>query len=90
MANIKSAKKRAETSERNRIRNIAIKSSVKTAVKRVLEAIKASDSEKIPATLSKAYSIIDKAVIKGVLHRNTAARKKSRLTQQINKLEAAK
>ncbi|EKE02161.1 MAG: hypothetical protein ACD_20C00418G0003 [uncultured bacterium] len=88
MANIKSAKKRAEIAERNRERNIAIKSSVKTAVRRVFEAIKENNVEKIQAALSKAYSVIDKAITKGVLHRNTAARKKSRLTRHAQKQEA--
>ena len=87
MANIKSAKKRAETSERNRQRNISIRSSVRTAVRRVFEAIKASDMEKVKEALSKAYSVIDKAVTKGVLHKNTAARKKSRLTRHSTKQE---
>jgi len=88
LANIKSAKKRAEIAERNRERNIAIKSSVKTAVRRVFEAIKENNVEKIQAALSKAYSVIDKAITKGVLHRNTAARKKSRLTRHAQKQEA--
>ena len=87
MANIKSAKKRAEIAERNRERNIAIKSSVKTAVRRVFEAIKENNVEKIQVALSKAYSVIDKAITKGVLHRNTAARKKSRLTRHAQKQE---
>lgn len=85
MANIKSAKKRAEIAERNRLRNVSIKSAVKTAVRRVLEAIKAANTEELTAALNKAYSVIDKAVSKGVLHKNTAARKKSRITRHINK-----
>ena len=89
MANIKSAKKRAEIAERNRERNIAIKSSVKTAVRRVFEAIKENNVEKVQTALSKAYSVIDKAITKGVLHRNTAARKKSRLTRHAQKQEVA-
>ncbi len=87
MPNIKSAKKRVEVTERNRSRNVALKSSIKTAVRRVYEAIKAADIEKIKTALSKAYSTIDKAVSKGVLHRNTAARKKSRLTRHVAKNE---
>ena len=86
MPNIKSAIKRVEIAERNKERNIAIKSSVRTAVRRVLEAVKAVDKENITVVLNKAYSVIDRAVSKGVLHRNTAARKKSRLTRQANKL----
>jgi len=87
LPNIKSAKKRVEVTERNRSRNVALKSSIKTAVRRVYEAIKAADIEKIKTALSKAYSTIDKAVSKGVLQRNTAARKKSRLTRHVAKNE---
>ncbi|MDD3013983.1 MAG: 30S ribosomal protein S20 [Candidatus Gastranaerophilales bacterium] len=85
MANIKSSKKRAEISERNRLKNVSIKSAVKTAIRKVLEAVKAAKTEDITATLNKAYSVIDKAVSKGVLHKNTAARKKSRITRHLNK-----
>jgi len=87
LPNIKSAKKRVEVTERNHSKNVALKSSIKTAIRRVYEAIKAADLEKIKAALSKAYSTIDKAVSKGVLHRNTAARKKSRLTRHVAKNE---
>ena len=85
MANIKSAKKRAEISERNRLKNVSIKSAVKTAIRKVLEAVKAAKLEELTVALNKAYSVIDKAVSKGVLHKNTAARKKSRITRHINK-----
>ncbi len=86
MPNIKSAKKRVKTTERNRQRNVAIKSALKTSVKKVFEAIKNDeDLEKIQANVNKAYSVIDKAVTKGVLHKNTAARKKSRLTRHVNR-----
>jgi small subunit ribosomal protein S20 len=89
LANIKSAKKRAEIAVRNNERNVAVKSSIKTAIKRVLDALKLNDNEKVKAALNKAYGVIDKAVSKGVLHKNTAARKKSRLTRHINKQETA-
>ena len=85
MANIKSAKKRVNIAERNRLRNVSIRSAVKTAVRKVLEAVKSANSEEITVALNKAYSVIDKAVSKGVLHKNTAARKKSRITRHINK-----
>ena len=88
MANIKSAKKRVLTAERNRLRNVAFKSSIKTAVKKVLELAKAEDKEALNSAMSKAYQLCDKAVSKGVLHKNTAARKKSRLTKAVNKLQA--
>jgi len=85
LANIKSAKKRVNIAERNRLRNVSIRSAVKTAVRKVLEAVKSANSEEITVALNKAYSVIDKAVSKGVLHKNTAARKKSRITRHINK-----
>ena len=84
MPNIKSAEKRVDVSERNKLRNISIKTSVKNAVKKVYEATK-EKAEKIQETVNKAYSLIDKAVSKGVLHKNTAARKKSRLVGHVNK-----
>lgn len=86
MANIKSAKKRVLIAEKNRIRNVAFKSSIKTAMKKVLELASGEDKEALSAALSKAYKLCDKAVSKGILHKNTAARKKSRLTLAVNKL----
>ena len=88
MANIKSSKKRVLIAERNRLRNVAVKSSIKTAVKKVLELSTADDKDALNAALSKVYQLCDKAVSKGVLHKNTAARKKSRLTKDINKLQS--
>jgi small subunit ribosomal protein S20 len=91
LPNIKSAKKRVEVAEKNRLRNVAFKSSIKTAVKKVLESLSAGDENTIQEKLSKVYQLLDKAVSKGILHKNTVARKKSRLTQKINKdLVAAK
>lgn len=84
MANIKSAQKRILVAERNHERNVAAKSAIKTAVKKVLVAIKDGQAEEAKAALSVAYKLYDKAVGKGILHRNTAARKKSRLTKKVN------
>jgi len=86
MANIKSAKKRVLIAEANRQRNVAWKSSIKTAMKKALELAQAGDKEAVSAALSKAYQLCDKAVSKGILHKNTAARKKSRLTLAVKKL----
>ena len=88
MANIKSAKKRILIAEKNRVRNVAFKTSIKTAVKKVLELANGDDKDALNASLSKAYQLCDKAVSKGILHKNTAARKKSRLTKAVNKLQA--
>ena len=86
MANIKSAKKRVLIAEANRQRNVAWKSSIKTAFKKVLELAQGDDKDALNTALSKAYQLCDKAVSKGILHKNTAARKKSRLTLAVKKL----
>ena len=88
MANIKSAKKRVLIAERNRVRNVAFKTSIKTAVKKVLELAKAEDKDALNSALSRAYQLCDKAVVKGILHKNTAARKKSRLVLAIKRANA--
>ena len=86
MANIKSAKKRVLIAEANRQRNVAFKTSIKTAIKKALELAGGKDKEALNTALSKVYQLCDKAVVKGILHKNTAARKKSRLTLAIKKM----
>ncbi len=86
MANIKSAKKRVLVAQRNTERNTAFKTSIKTAIKKVLTVAKSEDKAELNALLSKVYQLCDKAVSKGILHKNTAARRKSRLTKAINKI----
>lgn len=86
MANIKSSKKRILTAERNAERNVAFKSSIKTAMKKALELGKAGESKDLQAAVAKVYQLCDKAVGKGILHKNTAARKKSRLVIALKKL----
>lgn len=88
MANIKSAKKRILTAERNRLKNVAVKSEIKTAVRKTLELAQAKNEAELKTELNRVYKLCDKAVSKGVLHKNTAARKKSRLTIATNKLLA--
>ncbi|MDO5306303.1 MAG: 30S ribosomal protein S20 [bacterium] len=87
MANIKSAKKRVLIAEVNRQRNVAFKTSIKTAIKKALALATESDKEALNASISRVYQLCDKAVSKGILHKNTAARKKSRLVLAIKKLE---
>ena len=87
MANIKSAKKRVLIAEANRQRNVAFKTSIKSAVKKALALAVESDKEALNSAVSKVYQLCDKAVSKGILHKNTAARKKSRLVLAIKKLE---
>jgi small subunit ribosomal protein S20 len=94
VANIKSAIKRIEIAERNRLENRSYKSAVKTLTKNYLSAVEAhqatpdADTQKqVEATMSAAFSKIDKAVKRGVLHPNTGARKKSRLARALNAQE---
>ena len=84
LANIGSAKKRINTTAKKTLRNKMIKSRTKTAIKKVYTA--SASGGDATAALSQATASIDKAASKGVLHKNTAARKKSRLQRMINKL----
>lgn len=86
MANIKSAKKRILVNRTKAERNKAIKSGVKTAVKKVNAAIEAGDKAAASAALLNATSTIDKATSKGVYHKNTSSRKVSRLAAAVNKM----
>lgn len=96
MANIKSAKKRVLIAERNRLRNKAYKSAVKTLTKKYLAAVSQHAAEpssetlqEVQTTMSAAFSKIDKAVKRGVLHTNNGARRKSRLAKVLKQHEAA-
>ena len=84
MANIKSAKKRILVNQTKAERNKAIKSSVKTAVKKVDAAVAAGDKAAAEAALPVAIGEISKAASKGIYHKNTAARKVSRITKAVN------
>lgn len=86
MANIKSAKKRILVAQKRTERNKAIRSKVKTSIKKVEAAVAANDKAAAKDALANAVSTIDKAAQKGVYHKNTAARKVSRLTIAVNKL----
>lgn len=86
MANIKSAKKRILVNKTKAERNKAIKSGVKTAMKKVLAAVESGDKALAQEALTAATATIDKAATKGVYHKNTAARKVSRLAQAVNKM----
>ena len=86
MANIKSAKKRILVNRTKAERNKAIKSGVKTSVKKVLAAIEANDKAAASQALIASTATIDKAAGKGVYHKNTASRKVSRLAQAVNKM----
>jgi small subunit ribosomal protein S20 len=97
VANIKSAKKRIQIAERNRLHNRSYKSAVKTLIKSYLEAVDTYKANPTPESLevvntkqSLAYSKIDRAVKRGVLHGNTGARRKARLAIAFNKANVAK
>ena len=86
MANIKSAKKRILVAKKREERNKAAKSKVKTLIKKVEAAAKAGNKEEAAKALIVATSAIDKAASKGIYHKNTAARKVSRLNLLVNKI----
>ncbi len=88
MPNIKSSKKREKQSEKRRQRNYARKSDVKTAVKKVLEAVEQKDSEQAKDLLRIAQAKLARARGKGLLHRNAVARKMSRLAKKVKSIEA--
>ncbi len=84
MANIKSAKKRILVTETKAARNKAIRSEVKTSIKKVEAAVAANDKAAAQAALVNATSVIESACSKGVYHKNNAARKVSRLSKLVN------
>ncbi|MGL4425555.1 MAG: 30S ribosomal protein S20 [Cetobacterium sp.] len=86
MAHSKSAKKRILVAERNRDRNQAVKSRVKTMLKKVLVAVETKEVEAANAALSIAYKELDKAVSKGIMKKNTVSRRKARLAAKVNAL----
>jgi small subunit ribosomal protein S20 len=83
MANIKSARKRARQAIERRDHNMSLRTAVRTAIKNVKKAIAGGDKAAAAAALEKSRSIIDRVAAKGILHRNAAARHKSRLAQAI-------
>jgi small subunit ribosomal protein S20 len=88
MPNIKSAIKRVKTSEKRRMRNASQKSAVRTAVKTFEQAADSSNAENAQEALVQATRKLDKAASKGLIHKNTANRKKSRLAKRLNALNA--
>ena len=86
MPNIKSAIKRVKTSEKRRALNASQKSALRSAVKTADQAIAGTDVEAAKAALITATKKLDKAVTKGLIHKNAASRKKSRLAKKANSL----
>ena len=85
MPNIKSAKKRVIIAEARREKNAAAKSTLRTAVKKYEQAVAAGNKEEAKVLLAKAIGILDKAEQNNLIHKNTAARQKSRLSFMYNK-----
>lgn len=85
MPNIKSAVKRVKISKARTLRNVSARSALRTALKRFESALRERDLETAQTALRRATRSLDKAVTKGIVHRNFAARKKSRLTKRLNK-----
>ena len=84
MPQIKSSIRSVKTDAERRAKNFAVKSTVKTAVRKTVETAAAGKADDATTLLAKAASTIDKAASKGVLHKNAAARKKSRLAKKVN------
>lgn len=89
MPRLKSAIKRVQTSERNRKRNITIKSQIRTIMKQVSELVSKKDAKSAKELANKAFALIDRAKAKKVLHLNNAARKKSNISKWVKTLESS-
>lgn len=83
MANIKSKIKRIGTNEKSRARNVAVKSQLKTHIRKVRAAVAAGDKAAAQTALQSATTKLDKAASKGVIHANQAANRKSALAKQV-------
>ncbi|MGF9661808.1 30S ribosomal protein S20 [Arthrobacter crystallopoietes] len=86
MANIKSQKKRILTNEKARQRNAAVRSELRTAIRAVGTAVDSADKDAASAALTAASRKLDKAVSKGVIHKNNAANRKSAISKKVNAL----
>lgn len=86
MANTPQAKKRAKQAEKNRARNAGQRSNLRTYIKKVLAAVNAGDKTKAAEAFKTAQPIIDSAVNKGLIHKNKAARSKSRLVAKVKSM----
>ena len=83
MANTRSALKRARSSEKKRVRNQRVRTYTRTAIKRARQLIQQGSADEAKQALLEAYSALDTAAAKGVIHPNNAARRKSRLAGQL-------
>ena len=88
MANTKSAEKAARRAETNRTRNVALRSRMRSALRKVVDAVAAGDKANASTALKEAQPVIDSLVNKNVIHRNKAARHKSALTARVKAMPA--
>ncbi len=88
MANLKSSIKDIKRNEKRRLRNRSAKSAMKTFIKKAKAAAASGDSEAVQKALAQACSAIDKTAERGIIHKNQAARRKSRLMRYVNQLLA--
>ncbi|MBR4798916.1 MAG: 30S ribosomal protein S20 [Clostridia bacterium] len=86
MPNIKSAKKRVKVTEVKTLQNKMFKSAMKTSIKKYQAAVAEGNKELAEKTYIQAVGMVDRAVAKGIIHKNTAARKKSQFTKLLNGL----
>lgn len=89
MPNIKSAEKRVRITARRSLRNVSLKSALRTTLKKFETAVTKDDVEQARLALNVATRALDKAATKGIIHRNNASRRKSRLTRRFNKIANA-
>jgi small subunit ribosomal protein S20 len=86
LPNIKSSERSVITDAQRRAKNFPVKTAVKSVSRKIVESVTAGKADEANALLTKASSTIDKAAAKGVIHKNAAARKKSRLARKVNSL----
>ena len=86
VANIKSSKKRIKVTQAKTLRNKMVKSALKTSIKKFETAVTAGNAEEAKVLLGSAIKSIDMAASKGIIHKNVASRKKSRLAKLVNKI----
>jgi small subunit ribosomal protein S20 len=84
MAHTKSTIKRIKQNRKRRLRNMSVKSNIKTQIKKLETALEASDNKEAAELLKEIYRSLDKAVSKGIIKKNTASRKKARLATQVH------
>lgn len=88
MPNIKSSERSVKTDAERRARNFSVRSAIKTSIRKVEEAARTGKADEAKNLLATAASVIDKAAAKGVIHKNAAARRKSRLARKANAIQA--